>query len=99
MQKPINVNGRKVNKLEEIVRLLAKLNEDHYTEEEREKEGYPIIVTVRADGSGDLCDGGDLSTVYRFNSLSGLESFLKANRRQQLMLSRVNCSVETMEND
>jgi len=70
--------------------LLEKLNKDHYTEEELEESGYPIGITLKADGSGIVYDTQQLCFIYRFATLSEAEIFLKANRREQLYLTKLN---------
>ena len=96
-QKTINVSGRKVNKLEEMIGLLAKLNEDHYNEEERGKIGYPIRLILLADGSGQLSDW-QAGQVYRFDSLKEAEDFLKAGRKNQMRMAVLK-SLTNKENE
>jgi hypothetical protein len=85
---PINVNGKRLNKLEEIVKLLKKLNEDMFSEEEREQEGYPMSIDLRADGSGTVRNGAITINIYTFSDLVDLERFLKASRREQYLMGR-----------
>jgi hypothetical protein len=87
---PINVNGKRLNKLEEIVKLLKKLNEDMFSEEEREQEGYPMSIDIRADGSGMIRNRVLLCDVFTFGDLYDLERFLKASRREQYLMGRYN---------
>jgi hypothetical protein len=88
-KKTINVEGKRMNKLEEIVRLLQKLNEDFYTEEERIKEGYPIEICLSADGSGTIEHRQIFPfVVYPFCDSMELEAFLKGNHREQFFMSR-----------
>jgi hypothetical protein len=88
MKQTINVNGKRMNKLEEILKLLQKLNEDFYTEEERENNGYPICLLLKADGSGQLERAEYPEVVFSFNGLDMLECFLRSNRRNQFMMAQ-----------
>lgn len=85
----INVNGKRMNKMEEIVKLLKKLNEEMYTEEQREELGYPISVVIRADGSGRLEQGNYPERLYQFVDLAELEEFLKAGQLSRLAMVRM----------
>jgi len=84
-QKTINVNGRRVNKLEEIVQLLAKLNETSYSKEILDTCGCPIQIHLEADGSGVIWQKGG-GTVYNFSDVVDLETFLKAEKGMQFRM-------------
>jgi hypothetical protein len=82
----INVNGKRLNKLEEIVRLLQKLNEDHYSKEELETGGYPIELVLQANGGGSIRLPEFPCRSYVFDNTELLYNFLTANRRTQLQM-------------
>jgi hypothetical protein len=81
----INVNGKRLNKLEEVVRLLQKLNEDLYSKEQIEENGYPFSLYLKADGSGDI-EGNEI--LFRFDTTLQLEEYLKAGALQKLIMTR-----------
>lgn len=83
-EEKVNVNGRRLNKLEEVIKLIQKLNEDHYTEQEREEYGYPIHLVLLASGEGNIYDRSNGRVILRFENIIELEEFLKADRRTQL---------------
>ena len=98
MQEKISINKRKLNKLEETVKLLQKLNEEWYNTEE---EGYPIHIVISANGSGEVIErhqpapGTRLRwapdhTIYTFEYLDTLNAFLNATKLQRAMLLRNN---------
>lgn len=86
-EKP-NITGKRKNKLEEIVGLLQKLNEDFSTEEKLEKEGYHITVEFKCDGSGNIYQQDYPESLYAFNDLIELETFLKADRKEQYLMGK-----------
>ena len=87
MQEKININGRKLNKLEETVKLVKKLNEEWYDTEEK---GYPLYVVINADGSGAVEQRDWPETIYTFDCLETLNAFLNATQLQKAMLLRNN---------
>lgn len=87
MSEKINVNGKRLNKLEETVKLLQKLNENYLEKTELDEGGYTLRILLNADGSGvieDLSKGW----VFAFDTTVELDEFLKANRYTQLILAQ-----------
>jgi len=86
-KKEININGKKLNKLEETIKLLQKLNEQLF---DTESEGYPVSITLRADGSGYIIQRDYPEVLFKFASLIQLEGFLKADYKNRLIAMREN---------
>lgn len=87
-----NINGKRMNKLEEIIKLLQKLNEDLYTTEQLEANGYQFTITLKADGSGVIEQHDYPETLYNFCCLGELEEFLKADTLHKL--TAIRCDVQ-----
>lgn len=81
----VNVNGKRLNKLEEIVRLLQKLNEELYSKEYLEQNGYPLELHLVCNGSGYLQDS-PYYEMFRFEDLGMLERFLRAQQLERFAL-------------
>ena len=90
MENKPNINGKRLNKLEEVVKLLQKLNEDYFIKEELDEKGYPIHLMLECDGSGTLEDKSRHYGIYNFSSTEDLYQFLTANKITQLVLAKEN---------